>query len=137
MSTRAQQQRPVHVERGTGAEDLEEEEEEVPGTANAGGGEEATPGGTTVRKPTGMSTPKGGRKGQPGGEGGNPGDDPDDDFPDEDQSVRTSKIERQLRQTTQQVQPKEVGARQVGLTQIKQKTFTKGHAEYKAWKKKC
>jgi len=135
MATKAQQQRPVHVERGTGAEDLEEEE--VPGTANAGGGEEATPGGTTVRKPTGMSTPKGGRKGQPGGEGGNPDDDPDDDFPDEDQSVRTSEIERQLRQTTRQGQtPKTEGAtRQVGMTQIKLKTFTKGHAEYKGWKK--
>ena len=60
MSTRAQQQRPVHVERGTGAEELVEEE---PATANAGGGEEATPGETTTRKPVGMSTPKGGRKG--------------------------------------------------------------------------
>ena len=65
MATKAQQQRPVHVERGTGAEDLEEE---VPGTANAGGGEEATPGGTTVRQPTGMSTPKGGRKDNPAAE---------------------------------------------------------------------
>jgi hypothetical protein len=134
MSTKAQQQRPVHVERETGADTPQEEEEA--GSASAGGGEEATPGGTTSRKPTGMSTPKGGRKGQPGGEGGNPDDDPDDDFPDEDQSVRTSEIERQLRQTTRQVQnPKETGARQVGLTQIKLKTFNKGHAEYKVWKK--
>ena len=134
MATKAQQQRPVHVERGTGADALEEAE----GSASAGGGEEATPGETTSRKPTGMSTPKGGRKGQPGGEGGNPDEDPDDDFPDEDQSVRTSEIERQLRHTTRQVQnPRAEGnhARQVGLTQIKLKTFNKGHAEYKAWKK--
>ena len=91
MASEEQQQRPVHVERGTGADDLAEE---VPGPANAGGGEEALPGGTTVRQPTGMSTPKGGRKEQIGGEGGNPDDNPDDNFPDEDQSVRTSEIER-------------------------------------------
>ena len=134
MATEAQQQRSVHVERGTGAEDLEEE---APGSANAGGGEEATPGEATSRKPVGMSTPKGGRKGQSGGDGGNPFSDPDDDYPDEDQSARTSEIERQLRQATRQVQtPKTEGAtRQVGMTQIKLKSFNKGHAEYKGWKK--
>ncbi len=129
MSTQAEQQRPVHVERGTGDQALDEEE----GAVSTGAGEEATPGAT--RKPTEMSTPKGGRKGHLGGEGP---DDPDGDYPDDDQSVRTSEIERQLRHATRQVQhPRTEGshARQVGLTQIKLKTFNKGHAEYKAWKK--